>query len=193
MGVRLRPSVDLLSDETLLAGYTASDPEITRAFVRRFQSRVFGIAFAVIRDRLAAEDIAQEAFERAWRHGSSYDPLRGTVAVWLTTITRNLAIDAARVRRTTLMDATELLERIEAGEGAPEVALLQAESASALRRALGAIPLEQARAIVLASIAGMSASEVARSEGIPLGTAKTRIRTAMLRLRSGIAAEGVDR
>src|SRR5260221_9749004 len=90
---------DGLSDEALLAGLTFGDAEAGRVFIRRFQSRVFGLAQAVLRDPVLAEDVAQEAFLRAWKHGQSYDPRRGTVAAWLLRITRNLAIDALRLRR----------------------------------------------------------------------------------------------
>src|SRR5437762_12539941 len=93
-----------LSDEALLAGLTFGDPEAGRTFVHRFERRVFGLALAVLRDPVLAEDVAQEAFLRAWRHGSSYDPRRGTVAAWMARITRNLAIDALRLRRAEVMD-----------------------------------------------------------------------------------------
>src|SRR5439155_2082326 len=99
---------DGLSDEALLAGLTFGDAEAGRVFIRRFQSRVFGLALAVLRDAALAEDVAQEAFVRAWRHGPSYDPRRGTVAAWLARITRNLAIDALRLRRAEVMDPQAL-------------------------------------------------------------------------------------
>jgi RNA polymerase sigma factor (sigma-70 family) len=185
--------VEQLSDEMLLTGFTAGDEDITVAFVRRFQSKVFGVALAVLRDTGAAQDVAQQAFERAWRQGHTYDPRRGAVAAWLTTITRNAAIDAARVRRPLPVDAHELLSRVADTADSPERAALAGDSDEYLRAALRQLPAEQARAVVLAGIGGLSASQVADSEGIPLGTAKTRIRTAMLRLRDALTQAGVDR
>jgi RNA polymerase sigma factor (sigma-70 family) len=190
---RIGLPVDQLPDETLLAGFGSGDEEVTVAFVRRFQSRVFGVALAVLGDRHAAEDVAQQAFERAWRRGHTFDPRRGTVAAWLCTLTRNLAIDAARVRRPVPVDVDELLRRLSTTSLGPEDVAVAEESARELRAALRELPRDQARAVVLAGIVGLSASQVAASEGIPLGTAKTRIRTAMRRLRVALVQPGADR
>ncbi len=165
---------------------------MTVAFVRRFQAKIFGVALAVVGDVGVAEDVAQQAFERAWRHGHAYDHRRGSVAVWLSAITRNLSIDAMRVRRPFPVDPEVLLARIGAGVDSPEHLAVLDESAGELRAALHRLPVEQARAIVLAGIVGMSASQVANTEGIPLGTAKTRIRTAMHRLRDVLVRSGAD-
>ena len=72
-----------LSDEALLAGLGSGDPEAAAAFMNCYQRRVFGMTLSILRDRLAAEEAAQEAFVRAWRHASTYDPRKGTVAAWL--------------------------------------------------------------------------------------------------------------
>jgi len=82
-----------VSDETLVAGVAAGDRDAASAFVQRFQRRVFGLARTIVPDDRAAEDIAQEAFVRAWRHAPAYDARRGSVTTWLLTITRNLALD----------------------------------------------------------------------------------------------------
>ena len=176
--------VDRLSDEALLAGFGAGDAEIGLAFVRRFQARVHGTALAVLGDPRAAEDVAQQAFERAWRHASSYDPLRASVLTWLNTITRRLAIDTARVRRPVPVDAGAMLDAVVSPGRGPEAVALAEETADRLRAALVRLPAAQARAVVLAGIVGLSAQQVADSESIPLGTAKTRIRTALRRLRA---------
>jgi len=177
-------------DEALLAGMAAGDADAASAFVARFQRRVYGLAVTIIRDAKAAEDVAQEALVRAWRHSAAYDPRRGSVATWLLTITRNLAIDAMRVRRPMAMDP-DLLLSMAVPSSAPEpgaMAVAQ-DDAGRLHEALTELPPDQRRAIVLAGILGLSAREVAEHESIPLGTAKTRIRTAMLRLRVALVTE----
>lgn len=188
---RIGGRVELLPDDALLAGFCAGEPESALAFVRRFESRVLGVALAVLGDRHAAEDVAQLAFERAWRHGHTYDPRRGSVLAWLCSIARNAAIDAARVRRPALVDAAQLVEQVAGGED-PERRALSDDAAARLRCELARLPAEQARALVLAGIAGLSASQVAACEHIPLGTAKTRIRAAMLRLRAALSESEVD-
>ena len=178
-----------LADDALVAGLAVEDPDAATAFVRRFQARVYGIAVSVTRDPALADDVAQEAFLRAWRSASTYDGLRGSVSAWLLTITRNVAIDAVRARRTTPAQDDELdrlLQSTLGGGRAADVtgdeAATRAEAARVIDR-LRTLPPEQARAVVLAVFGGCTAEEVSERDGIPLGTAKTRIRTGLRRLR----------
>lgn len=191
MGIRRQP-VDEITDDLLLSGLGAGDPTLSVAFVRRFQRTVFGVAVGVIGDPRLAEDVAQQAFERAWRHAPLYDPRRGTVGAWLAGIAHNLAVDAVRSRRPSPVDPADLEALLAAVTRTPEGDALAAESAAELRHALACLPAEQARALVLAAFRGMTAREVAATEGIPLGTAKTRIRSAMLRLHAVIAPGRAD-
>ncbi len=181
---RPRMAAEGLSDEALLAGLTFGDPEAGRAFVQRFQSRVFGLALTILRDPVLAEDIAQEAFLRAWKHGPSYDPRRGTVTAWLLRITRNLAIDALRLRRAEVMDPDVLSALAPPADVNVEDTALAREAADAVRRALRDLPEEQRRALMLAAFFGRTAEEISRAEAIPLGTAKTRIRLGLRRVRA---------
>jgi RNA polymerase sigma factor (sigma-70 family) len=179
-----------VSDETLVAGLAAGDRDAAAAFVQRFQRRVFGLARTIVFDDRAAEDIAQEAFVRAWKHAGAYDPRRGSVVGWLLTITRNLAIDAVRVRVPAAVDPATLLGDDSAStERGPGERAELADDTERLRAALGRLPAEQSRAIVLAGVLGYTAREVGEIEDIPLGTAKTRIRTALLRLRTALVSE----
>lgn len=174
------------SDDALLAGFAAGDPDAATAFVRRFQARVFGLAMRILRDPAAAEDVAQEAFVRAWRHGGTYDARRGTVPTWLLTITRNVAIDVLRMHRPDPVDPIDLIDRPWTGRS-PDDDAVSADEGAAVRRALRNLPVEQGRAVLRATFYGATAAEVAVAEGIPLGTAKTRIRTGLIKLRASLA------
>jgi RNA polymerase sigma-70 factor (ECF subfamily) len=177
----------VVSDDALLDGLATGDPDATTAFVERFQRRVFGVALRILNDTRLAEDVSQETFVRAWERSAAFDPRRGTVTAWLLTIARNLAIDTVRLRRVVIVDPEEILSRPDpTGERGPaDLALLSSET-ERLHRAVANLPADQRRALVLAAFHGQTAREIAESESIPLGTAKTRIRTAMLRLRAAL-------
>lgn len=171
-----------LSDESLIAGMASGDTEIAAIFVRRYQARVFGLAFALIGSSSIAEEVAQEAFIRAWRHAGAYDPRKGRAATWLLTITRNLAVDTIRMRGEQPIDPHLLLRTLVAREphDAPGTTF---EDGDELRDALRALPPEQSTTIILSVFYGFTTKEIAEREGIPLGTAKTRLRRGLARLR----------
>jgi RNA polymerase sigma-70 factor (ECF subfamily) len=139
-----------------------------------------------------AEDIAQQTFERAWRHAQVYDSHRGSVGVWLTTIAHNVAVDVTRARKATPVDPDQLIGMMTAVTEGPERQALASEASRELRGALARLPKEQARALVMAGISGMTAQQIADAEHIPLGTAKTRIRAAMGKLRAALAVKRAD-
>jgi len=181
---------DRASDVALVSALSLGDETAATAFVRRFQGPVFGMAISITRDRALAEDVAQEAFLRAWRAAASYDQRRGSVLTWLLTITRNVAIDAIRARRSAPVEADqmELLLSTTLRGSNPDGTGGRVEALAAVQR-LSRLPIDQARAVVLAVIGGRTAAEVAEHEGIPLGTAKTRIRAGLLRMRLAMEAE----
>ncbi|HEX2359220.1 MAG TPA: sigma-70 family RNA polymerase sigma factor [Solirubrobacterales bacterium] len=177
-----------LSDEALLAGLAAGEPEAAAAFVRRFQSRVYGLVFAILGDRARTEEVAQETFVRAWRHAASYDSRRGRVLTWLLAIARNLAIDVARLKRVEPMEPEVVerrLERVDAGAGPGDQAVAPDERAW-LRRAVAELPPEQRRALFQAAYLGRTAREISELDRVPLGTVKSRIRAAMLKLHDSL-------
>lgn len=191
------PRADRAVDAALLAGLAVADPQAADAFVARFQGAVFGMALSITRDPGLAEDVSQEAFVKAWRAAGSYDIRRASVLTWLLTITRNSAIDAVRSRRPVPADAEFLDQLVEDTIETPDLAEVTAhrlETERAVRR-LHEVSPEQARAVVLAVVGGCTAREISERERIPLGTAKTRIRDGLRRLRSEHAVtgdEGVD-
>jgi RNA polymerase sigma factor (sigma-70 family) len=186
------PRLDVLDDDALLAALGLGEPGAAVVFVRRFQSRVFGLAYLITGDRTTAEDVAQQAFERAWRHAGSFDPRRGSVASWLLTITRNVAIDVGRVRRAQPIDPVELMALLPvSGSPDPQESGERRDVLDRLRPLLDALPAEQRRAVLLATIAGRTTAEIGEIEQIPVATAKTRLRTGLGRLQRGVVARGL--
>lgn len=182
--------VDGLTDEALLAAVALDDPDAATAFVRRFQRRVYGLAFAVTADRDLAADVAQSAFERAWRHAASYDGRKASVATWLLTITRNLAIDAMRVRRPAPIDPAEVAALLPPALGHdPSDAAVDGDHLLRVRRALDGLPADQRRAVLLATVMCRSSTEIAAAEGIPIPTAKHRIQSGLRKLRRALQVE----
>jgi RNA polymerase sigma factor (sigma-70 family) len=156
-------------------------------FVRRYQHRLFGLAMGIVGDTALAEDIAQEAFIRIFRHAVVFDPRRGSVATWTLTITRNLAIDALRMRRSTPTDPVDqVFLRLTSAERQPDQAAVAEDSLGRVRLALANLPIDQRRAVVLSAMFGRTAAEIAEAESIPLGTAKGRIRLGMAKLRDEV-------
>jgi RNA polymerase sigma-70 factor (ECF subfamily) len=188
--VQLQLGVNL-SDDSLLAGMAMGDADAAAAFVRRYQPRVYGLALTIVRSTAVAEEVAQEAFLRIWRNAAAYDARRGQVATWVLTITRNLAIDSLRLRseREQPIDPDALMGTLLSRE-ARESSGTHVEDKEQLRTALRALPPEQGRLVVLSVFYGLTAKETADLEGIPLGTAKTRIRRGIAKLRTALGVRG---
>jgi RNA polymerase sigma-70 factor (ECF subfamily) len=171
----------------------AGDEGAGVAFVRRYQRRAFGLALTIVGNPKDAEDVAQEAFVRVWRHAPVYDSRRASVVTWVLTITRNLAIDVLRMRHLVPIDPEEFLDMGLASDSPdPSDAIDQADMAGHVRRALRGLPRDQRRALVLSAIYGLSAREISERESIPLGTAKTRIRLGLAKLRTALAGNYCD-
>lgn len=182
--LRRRSEIRVASDEALVAGKAARDYRAAAAFVQRHQQRVFGIAMAITADRSTAEDVAQEAFLRVWLHAAVFDPRRASAQAWLSTITRNLAVDALRLQRTTPVDPDDAIWL--GGDGRAVTTEDQTEQAMAVDRvrdALRQVPTAQRRVLVRSAFYGQSAAEIADAEAIPIGTAKSRIRLGLSKVR----------
>ena len=183
------------SDDTLLASFALGDPDAATAFIRRYQGRVYGLARSMVGDPDLAEDVAQEAFLRAWRYAPAYDSRRGSVHTWMLVITRSLAIDAMRLRRAQPVDPevlTTLDARATAAGKGPEAEAEISAGLREVRAALDDLPPEQRQALLLAALCGRTAAEISEIESIPLGTAKTRIRTGLRKVRSAMATRSTD-
>jgi RNA polymerase sigma factor (sigma-70 family) len=177
-----------LTDESLLAGMAVGDQDAAAAFVRRYQARVYGLALTVVAMPALAEEVAQEAFVKVWRHAAAYDARRGPVASWLLTITRNAAIDAVRYRREAPMDPDVLTARLVADQDLSAEPADQLAATDQIRAALRELPLEQSRPVVLMTFYGLTAKDIAERDGVPVGTVKSRIRRGLGALRDRLGA-----
>ncbi len=169
-----------LSDDTLVAGMGAGDERA--GVTRRYQARVYGLALRMLGDPALAQDIAQEAFLRVGRHALAFDRRRASVSVWVFTITRNLAVDALRLRPVVIDPSDPMWANLVSKAPRPDEQAESSEMRDRLLAALASLPAEQSRALVLAAVYGYTAAEISRAEAIPLGTAKTSSRRGLLKL-----------
>lgn len=135
---------------------------------------------------VAAEDFAQEAMLTVWRKAALFDPARAGASTWIFTIARNLRIDAARREKLGQRepDLTDLPDNPEQ----PDTILASADDAARVNSALAALTAEQVHIVKLSYFHEKAHAEIARELGIPLGTVKSRLRLAIIRLR-GLLSE----
>jgi RNA polymerase sigma-70 factor (ECF subfamily) len=150
----------------------------------RHAAEVHRAANGILRDAALAEDVVQDVFERLWR-ASGHDERRGSVGLYLNLLARSRALDLWRRTRAAERAQHRLEEQAglpAAASQSPEVALARATERRLARAAVRRLPDEQRRAIGLAYWGGLSAQEVGIAEGIPLGTAKSRVRLGLAKL-----------
>jgi RNA polymerase sigma-70 factor (ECF subfamily) len=188
-----REKAERLADEELMPLIAAKDPEAFEVFFDRHVKAAYSLAYRIVGERAAAEDVSQEAFISLWRSGARYDRARGSVRSWMLGIVRNRAIDLLRSRsgRAPSLDrddeaALELRAAAERTEDEAE----RHETAGEVRGAIEELPGEQSKVIELAYFGGFSHSEIARILGLPLGTVKGRMRLGLEKIRNELA-EGV--
>ena len=170
-------------DAALAAGVRAGDSAALAQLYDRYSSLVYAVALRVLADTAAAEDILQDVFMQLWRNPGLFDASRGSLGAWLAVITRHRAIDQLRKRRPET-DVEEVVISVEAGlDDAAE----RSRFLERVRGVLAGLPAEQRSALEMAFFEGLTHSEIAQQTGQPLGTIKTRIRSALLALRKALA------
>ena len=173
------------SDAELLVRVAERDREAFELLYHRYVRSVMGIALRRLRDRGRAEDAVQETFTSIWRSAASYRPERGPAAPWLYAVARNAIVDRLRARTE---PASEVPETPSSEPGPLE----RAESSYVswrVHRALEELPEKEREVVELAYWSGLSQSEVADYLHIPLGTVKTRTRSALARLATVLDGE----
>ena len=170
-------------DAELIARIAEGDELALESLSARFGSAMHAVALRVTRAERMAEEVVQDALMAVWRDPARFDPARGSLGPWLLTLTRYRAIDAVRREATVQRHLADVdLELHEAPDDVHDEVWLRLRRRR-LQEAIAGLASDQRRALELAFLGGLTHVEVAEREGIPLGTAKTRIRTALLKLR----------
>ena len=188
------PPSALDADQRLMRSFARRDRSAADTLYRRYAGRIYGLGLVMLGSDAAAQDLVQDTFVKLWRSADRYDRSRGALDTWVLLIARSLAIDA--IRRRVLEART--LERSEPPpevdqEPGPDERAVTKDLTEQARRAMAGLPPEQRAALELAYLGGKTSTEISDLEGIPVGTAKTRIRAALLRLREPMSAEGERR
>ena len=168
-----------------------SDPQqFSRAFDEHHRS-VFATALRVVSDHALASDVTQDVFLRLWRRPQAFDPSRADLGTYLRLIARSRAIDLIREgqSRTRTADRFKIVVAEEAPrlDDRPDFVVEREDDSGSVRAALGELPQSQREALVLAYWGGLTAEEIAERVHIPLGTAKSRIRLGLAKLRAEMA------
>jgi RNA polymerase sigma-70 factor (ECF subfamily) len=167
------------------------------AFARLYDEHaggVYGAALRVLSNPATAQDVAQDVFLRFWRNPGRFDASRGDLGAYLRLMARSRALDLWRSAQAAGR-ATDRV-KIAAGRDAPRaeeqpvVLAEHGERRRSLRSALGALPAPQREAVVLAFWGGLTADEIASRAGVPLGTAKSRVRLGLQRMRAELERAG---
>ena len=184
---RERADEDRSADQLALAGLARGDETALASLYDRHATGVYSLALRILQDVGDAEDIVQEVFTQAWRQASRYDARRGAVVAWLLTMARTRAIDRLRARRTRTQDVIDDdVAEVSDPVALQDAMLLSGEQVSRVRAALSQLPVLQRAALELAYYEGLTHAEIAARLEEPLGTVKTRIRSAMLKLRDAL-------
>lgn len=176
-------------DAGLVARMAQGEDAAVSALYDRWAGALLAVALRITRDRADAEEVLAEVFAQAWREAPRFETTRGSVAAWLTTITRSRALDLLRARgRRKRLEETAAIEpalppSYGQGPAAPDRPVEDRERQAAVRGALAELPEPQRVALEMAYFEGLSQSEIAERLGQPLGTVKTRTRLAMEKLR----------
>ena len=180
---------DVRGDQEAVKRMAARDADALAEIYDRHSRAVYSLALRIVGEQAEAEDVVQEVFSQAWGQASKYAPDRGPMVAWLLTMPRSRAIDRVRARRARpdgeIADALQLSGLTDSAQ-LQDLTLLTREQVGFLRGALERLPALQRIAIEMAYFEGLTQSEIAARLDEPLGTVKTRVRLALLKLREAL-------
>jgi RNA polymerase sigma-70 factor (ECF subfamily) len=169
----------------------AGNEEAVRTLYARFGRAVYTLGFRLLGTSEAAEELTQDVFLAAWRKAGRFDADRGRLSTWLMAIAHNMGVDRLRHDRGPARPSLVLVEEVPEVAGPDEEeALIERDRA---RRAMACLSAAERHLLSQAYFSGWTAREIAEADGIPLGTVKTRLRSALIKLRGANAAEALRR
>jgi len=178
-GVENMPQRSTQDDSALLALVQSGKEQAMASLFDRYSRLVYSVALRVLRDPGSAEDVLQEVFMQIWRNPDSFTAARGSLGGWLAIVSRNRSIDAIRRKRpSTSVEDVVLASSCNLADEAERNSLMDRA-----RKVIRELPRDQRKTLEMAFFDGLTHSEIAEMTGDPLGTVKTRIRSALLTLR----------
>jgi RNA polymerase sigma-70 factor (ECF subfamily) len=185
-------SVQVLDDDAELAARLQhGDRHAVEELFDRYGRLAYGLAYRMLSDAGAAEDVVQEAFLLTWRNARSFDTSRGNLRTWLLAIVRHKAVDRLRRMRIRPQSSLETLDRPLLGPDVWE-AVSSDLSREDVRLAFAELPASQRETIELAYLGGYTHKEIAQKMDVPLGTVKGRMRIGLEKMRSFLKGRGVE-
>ncbi len=180
-------------DLSLMKGVAANDPAAITMLYDRFSSLVYRMAYQILPSRSDAEDAVQEVFIRLWRTADRFDPNRAALVTWVMLITRRFLVDRLRRSRSALRPAVLDEKRSMVAAGATEVGFSeeQQERMAALMKRIDQLPELQRVVVVRAYLNGQTLRQIGEELNTPLGTIKSALSRALVRLRERELSEGV--
>jgi len=177
-------------DAALVTAMAAGDRAGLARLYDRYAPTLLAVGMRMLGGRREAEDLVHDVFLEAWRRADGYDRARGTVRAWLLVRLRSRALDRHRaaLNAPVTLDGTGRLEERAAESEDPTLA----PDRAAVRRALATLSSEQRTVLELGYFEGLSASEIAVRTGAPIGTVKSRVATALAKLRAGLNPDGAE-
>lgn len=155
---------------------------------KRTSAKLFGICLRIFGDRQEAEDALQDAYVTIWNKATTFEPTRASPITWLATVTRNRAIDRFRARK--IVSTATIDDAFDIADASPlaDDAMIAAEDGQALAGCMASLEERDAAFIQQAFLGGATYAELAERDAVPLGTVKSRIRRALLKLRECLSA-----
>jgi RNA polymerase sigma-70 factor (ECF subfamily) len=175
-----------MTDEALVAAVRGGDEDALVTLYDRYAASIYSLALRITGDRLTAQEVTQDTFLRLWKHATMFDRERGAFGAWLFAIARRRALDVlrSRQRQAKIADGTFISDGGTLPEPAQADASEQIVLAHVIAQAVATLPLVQRQTIELAYFGGLTQQQIATQTGEPLGTVKSRMRTAMETLRT---------